>query len=154
MTDEPILPDDPRLVVSAPNGNGMTVADVTGLIALMADMLNKMEGRIIDRLNINAEGAKDRWVIHDRDAAIAMAKVDEEIALLRADLAAHLVVANVHFDKERTEEIASDARVRPVRTTLAWIIEHWGQILLFLFGVLGFFAIAADVIARYIGGGS
>ena len=137
-----------------PAPNGLSGADMLALVAHITGLLSEMEGRIMGRLAGNADAATERWRLHDAASDATIGGIREEIGILRADFTEHLKVANAHFAKEHDEEVAMDARVRPVRSTLAWTVEHWGQILLFLFGLLGFLAIAADVIARYIGGQS
>jgi hypothetical protein len=124
------------------------------LVAHITGLLSEMEGRIMNRLDANSQGAAERWRKHDEELAVNTKRVVERFVKIESVLDAHISEANAFFAKQHDEDVASDARVRPVRTTLAWVIEHWGSILLFLFGLLGFLAIAADVIARYLGGQS
>jgi hypothetical protein len=44
--------------------------------------------------------------------------------------------------------------VKPVKSTLQWLVVNWRSVLVLLFGVLGFFAILSDLAARYLGGAS
>ena len=136
------------------NGNGLSGADMLALVSHITGLLSEMEGRIMGRLDRNAAGATERWQLHDAQLEANTKRNVERFAKIEAALDAHILVLNAHLDREHDQEIALDARVRPVRTSVAWIIEHWGSILLFLFGLLGFLAIAADVIARYLGGQS
>jgi hypothetical protein len=72
------------------------------------------------------------------------------ILVVQRDLDSHLLVANAHFDREQKSDIAMDARVRPLR----WVLVNRRDILILLFGLLGFFAVAADLLSRYFGGPS
>jgi hypothetical protein len=119
------------------NGNGLTGADMLALVAHITGLLSEMEGRIMDRLSDNASGAEERWRKHDAASERTIGAIREEIAVLRADFSEHLKLANAHFDKEHDEEIAGQARTKPIRTVATILIANWKSIALALFALMG-----------------
>jgi len=126
MTDQPPV-----------NGNGLSGTDMLALMGHITGLLTAMEGRIMERLSDNASGAEDRWRKHDAVAKEQLSAIHTEIGLVRADLNAHLVVANLHFDKEHDEEIAGQARTKPIRTVATILIANWKSIALAIFALMG-----------------
>jgi len=135
-----------------PPGSALTGTDMLSLIARIDDMLGKMEGRIMDRLGDNASAAAERWKLHDIASERTISGIRAEVAILRADLIEHLRIANLHFDKEEHDQIILDARVKPVKTTVQWLVSNWPKVLALLFGILGFLALLGDWAERYLGG--
>jgi len=128
----------------------LTVVETTGLLALLHTMLGDMERRLVERLEANALGATDRWKLHEEAESREHKSLLDMILVVQRDLDSHLLVANAHFQREQKSDIAMDARVRPLR----WVLVNRRDILILLFGLLGFFAVAADLAARYLGGAS
>ena len=128
----------------------LTVVETTGLLALLHTMLGEMERRLVERLEANALAATDRWKLHEEAESREHKSLLDMILVVQRDLDSHLLVANAHFDREQKSDIAMDARVRPLR----WVLVNRRDILILLFGLLGFFAVAADLAARYLGGPS
>jgi hypothetical protein len=123
--------DDPQ-----PTGNVLTATDVTALVSLMSGMLDRMESRIIARLDDNSRGASERWAKHDAELATSTARVVKRFEGLEVEL---LTVSNClkgHLDKEHDEDLVSDARVRPVKSLGRWLATNWKDILISLLGVL------------------
>ena len=130
----------------------LSVADATGLIAAMASLLNTSTQTILAQLAQNSAGAAERWKIHDAELERNRAAIVARFLVIETALDEHLQVANAHFAKEHDEDIVMDARIRPVKTGAAWLVANWRSILLLLFGSLGFLAVLADLVARYLGG--
>ena len=128
----------------------LTVVETTGLLALLHTMLGDMERRLIQRLEDNSLGATDRWKLHEEAESREHKSLLDMILVVQRDLDSHLLVANAHFQREQKSDIAMDARVRPLR----WVLVNRRDILILLFGLLGFFAVAADLLSRYFGGPS
>jgi hypothetical protein len=128
----------------------LTVVETTGLLALLHTMLGEMERRLVERLEANALAATDRWKLHEEAESREHKSLLDMILVVQRDLDSHLLVANAHFQREQKSDIAMDARVRPLR----WVLVNRRDILILLFGLLGFFAVAADLAARYLGGAS
>ena len=144
---------DPNLLpLVTGNGRTLATADITALIGLINGMLASMEGRIMDRLSKNATSDEARWEKHDLVSERTIGAIREEIGVLRADFKAHLTVANAHFAKEHDDQLVLDARVRPVKTTVQWLVGNWPKVLALLFGILGFLALLGDWAERYLGG--
>ena len=132
---------------TAPN---LTVVETTGLITLLNKMLGDMEHRLNERLDANTLAATDRWKLHEEAESREHKSLLDMILVVQRDLDSHLLVANAHFQREQKSDIAMDARVRPLR----WVLVNRRDILILLFGLLGFFAVAADLLSRYLGGPS
>jgi hypothetical protein len=113
-----------------------------------------MEDRIIARLDTNSAGATERWNKHDAELAENTRRVVARFAVVEADLLTVSRSIEAHLDREHDAAIALDARVKPVKSTLQWLVVNWRSVLVLLFGVLGFFAILSDLAARYLGGAS
>ena len=128
----------------------LTVVETTGLLALLHTMLGEMERRLVERLEANALAATDRWKLHEEAEQRNHKSLLDMILVVQRDLDSHLLIANAHFHREEKSDIAMDARVRPLR----WLLVNRRDILILLFGLLGFFAVAADLAARYLGGAS
>jgi hypothetical protein len=124
------------------NGTSLTATDVTALVTLMSGMLDRMEGRIIGRLDDNAQGAAERWERHDKELAANTKRITDRFMVIEAALDEHLQVANIHFAKEHDSEIATEARVKPVRTAAGWLWANWKTIVLILFALLGVLGLA------------
>lgn len=122
----------------------MTVTEYTGLISLISTMLGQMETRILDRLSDNSRRAAERWARHDEDSKRVLA--DWDARFLRLEESVH-----EHHHAAEIDHVAWDARIGPVRNTAALLSKNWRTLLLALFAVLGFLAITADVVARYLG---
>jgi hypothetical protein len=122
---------------SPTNASGLTGADMLALVAHITGLLSEMEGRIMDRLSDNASGAEERWRKHDAASERTIGAIREEIGVLRADFSAHLAVANAHFGKEHDEEIAGQARTKPIRTVATIVVANWKSIALAIFALMG-----------------
>jgi hypothetical protein len=144
---------------------GNTVVEATSLIAAVAALVSSSTATIMARLDALERGEMTRWQLHDeeleRNRTAITAKFEKienelaaEIIRIEKDLAAHMVIANQHFQREHDDTIRMDARVRPVRIGFAWAASHWKDIAILLIGILGFLAVAADLAARYLGGGT
>jgi hypothetical protein len=123
--------DDPQ-----PNGNVLTATDVTALVSLMSGMLDRMESRIIARLDENARGASERWAKHDTELAENTKRVVKRFELVEADL---LTVSNClkgHMDKEHDEELASAIRVQPIKGGIRFVVANWQSLVILVISIL------------------
>ena len=120
-----------------PSANGiLTATDVTALVSLMSGMLDRMESRIIARLDDNSRLAAERWQKHDAELAANTTRVVKRFEAIESEL---LTVSNClkgHLEREHDEDIATAARVRPVKTVLGWAIANWKNIALLVIAVL------------------
>lgn len=122
----------------------MTVTEYTGLISLISGMLAAMETRILERLTDNSRLAAERWARHDEDSKRVLADWDARFGRLEAKVEEHHHAAEL-------EHVTWDARISPLRNTATLIAKNWKTLLLALFAALGFIAISADIVARYLG---
>jgi hypothetical protein len=127
MTDQP----------QPPNGNGLSGADMLALIAHMTDLLSKMENRIMERLDDNSRGASERWAKHDRELEANTKRVIARFEIVEADLLTVSKALGGHLDREHDEELATQARVKPIRTVGLIVVQNWKSIALALFALLG-----------------
>jgi hypothetical protein len=140
--------DDPQPT----NGNVLTATDVTALVSLMSGMLDRMESRIIARLDDNSRLASERWAKHDAELAENTKRVVKRFEVVEADL---LTVSNClkgHLDKEHDEELASEIRVRPVKSIGRFVVANWKDILILVIGVLAVLGVLG-IEWRSMGGG-
>jgi hypothetical protein len=162
MSDEP---EATTTTVTTTTGPTSSVADAASLIAAVATLVAGSTATIITRLDALERGETTRWRLHDEELernrktiTTKFEKIENELAaeIVRVEkaLEAHLVVANAHFARERDEDLVMDGRVRPIRTGVAWLVANYKNIVILLIGILGFIAVAADIAARYLGGGT
>jgi hypothetical protein len=120
------------------------VAHITGLLA-------EMEGRIMDRLAANSQGATDRWKKHDDELAANTKRVVDRFEVIEKDLLEMSRCLHGHLAKEHDEEIALQARVKPVRTLGLWMAQNWRSIMLALLailGVMGWFGLETHIVGQ------
>lgn len=125
-----------------PDFNGkssLSGADMLALLTRIDDMLGKMEQRIMDRLTENSQGAAERWRKHDEELARNTKRVVDRFEIIEKDLLAVSTCLNAHLDKEHDEEVATQARVKPVKSVAAWLVLNWKSILLALLALAGIF---------------
>ena len=132
----------------------MTASEVATLVSLMQTILDRTERNILDRLDVNSKGAHIRWEKHDAELATNTKLVTDKFLAIEGRLDAHLTIANAHFAREHDDDLVMQARVRPVQIGVAWAANHWKDIVILGVGLVGLFAVAADILARYLGGAS
>lgn len=129
----------------------MSASEVLHLVTLFNTSLGAMEKRLGDKMDENSAAAKDRWTVHDKQLAENTLRVITRFELVEASQKATNATLLEHLDRERIEEERTDARVRPVKIGMAWVVANWRTVALFLFVMLGWFAVTADLVARYLG---
>ena len=118
-----------------PNGR-LSPADVTALVDLMAGMLDRMEARIIGRLDDNSRLASERWVKHDTELVANTKRVVDRFVLIETALDADIAVLEAHLAHERDEQLIHEARVKPVRMSIGYAEKHWRTIALWAVMIL------------------
>jgi hypothetical protein len=106
----------------------LTAAEITGLIGLFQQMLGETEKRILAALAANSKGAADRWQLHDTEQTLHREAIAGRFAKLESALTAHL-------DRQHDEDVAMDARIRPIRGSLAWVWAQRRDIVIVLIGI-------------------
>ena len=148
-----------------PSPDSNAVVEATSLIAAVATLISSSTATIMARLDAMERSETTRWRLHDeeleRNRATITAKFEKvenelaaEIVRVEKALEAHLVLANIHFAREHDDDLVMQGRVRPLKTGASWIAANYKSVLIILFGILGFLAVAADLAARYLGGGT
>ena len=134
------------VIVPDPLPPVLSVAETTALINVFAGMLNSSTQLIIARLDDNARMASERWVRHDAELERNRELVVARFLNVECALDAHLMVANAHFAKEHDEDLVMDARVQPVKTSLAYVASHWKTAALVVLSVVGLLGVWLDFI--------
>lgn len=131
---------------SRQSSDNMSVAEVTGLVNLFTSMLATSTAQIIARIDANSSAESERWRKHDAELDRNREQAVARFLKVENALDQHLQVANAHFTKEHDEDLVMDARIRPVRVSLAYVAGHWKTVLLILLSVLGLMGVWLDVI--------
>ena len=121
-----------QAVNDQPNGNSVA----TSLITAVATLVASSTATIMARLDALERGEMDRWRLHDEELARNRLAIAAKFLAVEERLDAHMAVANEHFGRQH------DAA------------SHWKDIAILAIGILGFLAVAADLAARYLGGGT
>jgi hypothetical protein len=144
-TETPAMTTTTEPAPAAADGS-MSAAEVTGLVTLFTSMLHTSTVQIIGRMDDNARMASERWVKHDIELERNRETVVARFLKVETALDAHLVVANAHFVREHDEDLVMDARVRPVKTSLAYVVAHWKTAALVILSVVGLLGVWLDFI--------
>lgn len=118
------------------NGNGLTGADMLALLTHITGLLDAMEGRILDRLNLNSAGAADRWKKHDDELMGNTKKIVERFAVVEEDLLKVSRCLDDHLAKEHEKALAAEVRTAPLRSISHFLVANWKDILILIVGAL------------------
>jgi hypothetical protein len=129
----------------------LTAAEITGLIGLFQTMLDKTEGRILDAMADNSERATERWAKHDRELEANTRRVAERFAAVDARLQATVGTLQELLDREHDDDVRMDARIRPIRGSLAWLWGHWRDIVLLIIGLIAMGTFLVESFGRVLG---
>lgn len=143
-----------------PTLNG-SVGDAAALIAAVATLVSGSTATIMARLEENSRGATERWRLHDeelgRNRTAITAKFEKiereleaEIKRVEQALEAHLVVANVHFQREHDDDLVLRARIQPVKSGVAWLIANWKTVALFVALLVSWILLGVESIEHVI----
>lgn len=115
----------------------LSASEITGLIGLFQQMLDTLESRVLARIDLFADGANERWKRHDDDAeryrdnvTARFVRIEETVDKLAAAVADH-------HARQHDEDVAMDARVRPIRTVSGWLWSNRTNLLVLLIGLFG-----------------
>jgi hypothetical protein len=103
------------------------------LIHSFGTMVSAMERRIADRMAENAEASKERW-----------GKWEERLGKVERQVADHL-------REEHEDEIRTEARVRPVRLSLAYVGRHWRTAALLILSALALAGYGVETLRTILG---
>ena len=70
--------------------------------------------------------------------------LEREVGTIRGDL-------DEHLQAERDQHVATEARVRPIRTVGGWFIAHWRDLLLFVIAVAAVCGFLVETFGRMLG---
>jgi|WetSurMetagenome_2_1015567.scaffolds.fasta_scaffold03982_5 hypothetical protein len=131
--------------------NAMSVVEATGLINLFAGLLNTSTSLILGRLDENAKAAAERWAKHDSDLERNRETIVKRFAHLEERLDKDVRALDEHLLKAHDDQVALDARVRPVRTLAGTLQRNWKTILLFIVAALSIFGFSVETFQRLLG---
>lgn len=149
MTDS-----DPTTVVIPGDGNvkvgAMTAGDVTALISVFQNMLDRSEQRIIARLDQNSTTGAERWMLHEKEHGAIEVRMSKH----EADFETFRDKAIAVYDHYHEQEVAEEARLQPFKLSAQWLWTNWRTILLLLVAlvaILGFSGETLDRLAHTFG---
>jgi hypothetical protein len=128
-------------------GNG----DVTALMSLINSMLQAMEFRILQRLDLNSQAATERWAKHDAELAENTKRVVDRFERLELALEATNVSVRDHHQREHERQIVTDARIRPIRGSISWLWLHWRDVVLLIIGMIALGTFLVDFFGHTFG---
>lgn len=146
--DSPVTEE--HIQIQSGNGGSMTVTEVTGLVQLFNNQLLAMEGRLVLKIDEAASAQADRWTSHDVWVNENSRKVDARFEKIEAAMLITEKALEAHLDREHDEQIAIDARVKPVKTAVGFLWEHWRDLVLLGIGLFAFLTFMAQFIDRII----
>ena len=118
-------------------GNGrMSVTEVTGLVQLFNNQLLAMEGRLSAKMDDNSRAAADRWRKHDEELEANTSRIVTRFEKIEGHIIKVETVLTAHLDREHDEDVASEARVKPVKTVVGWLWLHWRDLVLLFIGIV------------------
>jgi hypothetical protein len=129
----------------------MTVTEVTGLVNLFNGMLLSMEGRLIDKMDDNSRLAAERWAKHDAELSANTKRVVERFEKTEAAILVLEESLSVHLRREHDEDIANEARVKPVKTVVGFLWAHWRDLVLLFIGLFALMTFLVDAFGHVLG---
>jgi hypothetical protein len=133
------------------SSTSMSVVEVTGLINLFAGLLNTSTSLILGRLDENAKMASERWMKHDAELARNRDAIVARFEKIEGVLDKDVKTLDEHLSKAHDDQVALDARVRPVMTLAGAVQRNWKTILLFIVAVLAILGFSVETFQRILG---
>lgn len=99
----------------------MSAAEVTQLVSLMQGMLDRVERNILDRLDDNARTDAERWRRHDEEFAASLKRTSDRFERVEASIVKTTLSLEALLSREHDDDVRMDARIRPLRGSLAWL---------------------------------
>jgi len=130
---------------------GMTAAEITSLVSLFQGMLLATESRILAAMADNSRAASERWARHDEELTRNTQRVTDRFAAIDARLQHTTDALTTHLDRERIDDERMDARIRPIRGSLAWLWLHWRDLLLLAIGLAAAGTFLVESFGRVLG---
>jgi hypothetical protein len=146
VTDNESIP-----AVVPPHAVALTASEITGLIGLFQVMLDKTEANIVKVMEGNSARATERWAKHDAELAANTKRVTDRFEDIDAKLQLTADALEAHLDREHDEDVRNDARIRPIRGSLAWLWIHWRDIVLLVIGVIAAGTFIVEAVGRAFG---
>jgi hypothetical protein len=129
----------------------LTSAEITGLIGLFQTMLDRTERNILDRLDDNSRGAAARWAKHDEELATNTRRVVERFEKVEAAIVTTTEALRAHLDREHDEHVRMDARLSPIRGSVAWLWDQRRDIVILLIGLGVLATFVVEAFGRVLG---
>jgi hypothetical protein len=137
--------------IAAQVPSSMSAGEVLHLISLFDRSLERMETRIIAKMEENSEGAKERWKRHDEALAANTIRVVSRFEKMESALLKVETLLDQHLDREHEEDIRMDARIRPLRGSISWLWAQRKDIVIVLIGFGVFATFLLEAFGRILG---
>lgn len=137
--------------LTSPPPTSLTATDVLNLVSLFDRSLERMENRLIAKMDENSHGAAERWKRHDDELAANTKRIVERFEKLELALDQHIQVANAHWAKEERDDIATEARIKPLKGMAGWLWRNWRDILIIGIGLMAFAAAWGEWVGKLFG---
>ena len=143
---------DPGLSPAVPpHPVALTAPEITALIGLFQGMLDRTERNILDRLDENSRGATMRWTKHDDELAANTRRITVRFEKVENAIDVTTKALEAHLDREHDEDIRMDARIRPIRGSIAWVWQQRRDIVIVLIGLGVFATFLVEAFGRALG---
>jgi hypothetical protein len=137
--------DDPPMLDTSQTGSptpAVSLDAVTTLVHSFSLMVQAMKGDLLREMERNAEMGKERWQRWEDDFKAYRESNDARVTALEGSV-------HEHHTKAEHDKLASEARVKPVLTTLQWLVAHWKDLaILALFLATAFVELAVGIRER------
>ena len=133
------------------SGGSMSVTEVTGLVQLFNNQLLAMEGRIVAKMDDNSRAASERWVKHDHELEVNTKRIVSRFEAVESSILTVEKALKTHLDREHDEEVASQARVQPIKGFVAWFWRNWRDVLLLAIGIIALLTFLTDWFGHVLG---
>lgn len=137
LTDDPA----PELLVHPPRDGDVvaSIGAISALIQSFVSMVGGMEGRLADQIRENAAASKERWGRWEGEFNSYKVATDRRVEIVEVQLKKHL-------DREHDDDLILRARIKPVQTTVGWLVKNWRTVLLLIVSILALIGFAGDTI--------
>ncbi len=135
IADEPV----PELPVRSPRESDVvaSVGAISALIQSFVSMVGGMEGRLADQIRENAAASKERWGRWEGEFNSYKVATDRRVEIVEVQLRDHL-------QRKHDDDLILQSRIKPVQTTVGWLVRNWRTVLLLIVSILAVLGFAGE----------
>lgn len=119
-----------------PQINGMSAGEVLQIISMFREMLTATEGRILSAMGEHSKTEATLWAKHDAQLASDSKKIIDRFERIEHDLEVLTLAVGDHHRLEHEAKLIMEARVRPIRGSIAWIWANRRDIIIIVIGII------------------